>query len=314
MRTIGSGPKGFAHLAQQLLNRPLAIDPYKAEVIFCALQQKLGIVSLDSIDGLTLDAKAMADRAALARDAVRDRNSSRTFHVDGDIAVIPIDGTLVHKFGFLDPASGMTGYDGLARKLSDAMRDPDVLGIWLDIDSPGGAVSGLMEFVGELAKATQGGGGKPIYAWVGEQACSAAYAIACVCDKVYGPRDAMVGSIGCVIVHTSIAAALGANGVAVTVIRSGERKYRGNQFEDLDDETAAKFQASVDQAALRFAGLVSVARGIPVKDVLGLEGDWFEGAEAVSRGLLDAVVTEREAWARLEEECDRIKRQRRSGQ
>ena len=313
MKTIGSGPKGFAHVAQQLLNRPLALDPHKAEVVICALQQKLGIVSMETLDGITLDAKAMVDRAALARDAARDYKAGRTFHVDGDIAVIPIDGTLVHKFGYLDPISGITGYDGLSRKLNDAMRDPDVMGIWLDIDSPGGAVSGLMEFVNELALSTQDAGGKPVYAWVGEQACSAAYAIACVCDRIYGPRDAMVGSIGTVIVHTSIAEALKENGVAVTVIRSGDRKFRGSQYENLDDATLAKFKSSVDEAARRFAGLVSVGRGVPVSEILGMQGDWFEGQEAVSLGLLDAVLTEREAWSRLEEECDRIKRERRNG-
>lgn len=311
MRTIGSGPKGFAHIAQQLLNRPLALDPRKAEVVICALQQKLGIVSMQTIDGITLDAKDMVDRAALARDSVRPRDGGKTYHVDGDIAVIPIEGTLVHKFGWLDPMSGMTGYDGLSRKLNDAMRDPDVLGIWLDIDSPGGSVAGLMEFVGELARATKDNGGKPIYAWVGEQACSAAYAIACVCDRIYGPRDAMVGSIGCVIVHTSIAGALEENGVAVTVLRSGDRKYRGNSYEALDEKTATKFQSSVDDAARRFAGLVAVGRRLAVKDVLGLEGEWFEGDDAVGLGLMDAVTTEREAWGRLEEECDRIKRERR---
>ena len=72
MRTIGGGPKGFAHIAQQLLNRPLAIDPHKAEVVMCALQQRLCIVSMDTFDGVTLDAKAMVDRAALARDATRN--------------------------------------------------------------------------------------------------------------------------------------------------------------------------------------------------------------------------------------------------
>lgn len=313
MRTTGNSPKSFPHIAQQLLDRPLLVLPHKAEVLIYALQQKLGIISMDTIDGVTLDAKAMVDRAAMARDAVRDRSTGKTFHVDGDIAVIPVDGVLVHKYGWLDPVSGFTGYDGLSIKLRDAMRDPDVYGIWLDIDSPGGSVAGLFAFVEELALSTQGDGGKPIYAWVNEMACSAAYAIASVCDKVYGPQDAMVGSIGAVIVHTEISAALEENGVSVRVIRAGDRKCRGNRYEALDDPTITKFQQSVDECRKRFAALVSLGRGIPVKDVLATEADCFEGDEAVSLGLLDAVTSEREAWSRLEEECDRIKRKRRSG-
>lgn len=313
MRAIGTGPRSFPQIAQQLLDRPLLIHPHKAEVLICALQQKLGIVSMDTIDGITLDAKAMLDRAALARDAVRDRANGKTFHVDGDIAVIPIEGVLVQKFGWLDPMCGFTGYDALAIKLRDAMRDPDVYGIWLDIDSPGGAVAGLFAFVEELAQSAMSEGGKPIYAWVNEMACSAAYAIASVCDKVYGPRTAMCGAIGSVIVHTEISEALDESGVKVTIIRSGERKYRGNMYEPLDKQTAAKWQASVDEAGQWFAKLVAMGRGVDADAVMATEADWFEGAEAVARGLMDEIVAEREAWGRLEEECDRIKRDRRNG-
>lgn len=305
-------PQGFPRIAQQLLNRPVAIHPHKMEVLLCALQQQLGIVSLTTIDAVTLDAKMMMDRAALARDAKYDRDRNALYAVDGDIAVIRVEGTLVQKAGWLDAMSGFCGYNMLIRQLTDAYNDPDVLGIWLDIDSPGGAVSGLYAFVEELAKMTASEGGKPIYAWVNEMACSAAYAIACVCDKVYGPEDAMVGSIGCVMVHTSMARALNESGIDVTVIRSGERKMRGNPYEGLDDATAAKFQASVDDVRKRFANLVSIGRSIPVADVLATEADWFEGREAVDLGLMDAVISEREAWSRLEEECDRIKRERRA--
>lgn len=305
-------PQGFPHIAQQLLNRPVAIHPHKMEVLLCALQQKLGIVSMSTIDAVTLDAKAMMDRAALARDAKYDRERGNSYAMDGDIAVIRIEGTTVHKAGWLDAMSGFCGYNMLARQLTEAYRDPDVLGIWLVIDSPGGAVAGLFALVEELAKMTASEGGKPIYAWIDEMACSAAYAIAAVCDKVYGPQDAMVGSIGCVMVHTAMNRALDDNGIDVTVIRSGERKMRGNPYEGLDEATATKFQASVDDVRKRFANLVSMGRNLPVKDLLATEGDWFEGEEAVRLGLMDAVLSEREAWGRLEEECDRIKRERRA--
>lgn len=312
-------PQGFPNIAGQLLNRPLAIHPHKAEVLLCAMQQKLGIVSMETIDGVTLEAREMLNKAAfarkeaLARDARWDSDGRKAYEMSGDIAVIRIEGTLVHKAGWLDAMSGFCGYNMIARQFEDAFGDPDVLGIWLEIDSPGGAVAGLFALVEEIAMGTQSMGGKPVYAWVNEQACSAAYAIASVCDRVYGPRDAMVGSIGCVMVHTSVAGALEENGIAVTVIRSGERKMRGNSYEDLDETTLAKFQGSVDDARQRFANLVAMGRNISVADVLATEGDWFEGDDAVERGLMDAVIPERRAWSQLEDECDRIKKERRQG-
>lgn len=310
-------PQGFPNIAGQLLNRPLAIHPHKAEVLICALQQRLGIVSVDTIDGVTLEAKEMLDRSmaaqkqALARDATWDREGRKAYEMSGDIAVIRVEGTLVHKAGWLDAMSGFCGYNMLAQQFEQAYADPDVLGVWVEIDSPGGAVSGLFALVEEIAMGTQEMGGKPVYAWVNEQACSAAYAIASVCDRIYGPRNAMVGSIGCVMVHTSFAQALSENGIAVKVIRAGERKMRGNSYEDLDDDTEAKFQAAVDSTRRDFAKLVAMGRPMSFKEVMATEADWFEGEEAVELNLMDRVLAEKEAWGLLEDECDRIKRERR---
>jgi len=310
-------PQGFPNIASQLLNRPLAIDPHKAEVLLCALQHKLGVISIETINGVTLEASEMlartqaAQRTALARDATYDADQRKGYRMAGDIAVIHVEGTLVHKAGWLDAMSGFCGYNLLTRQFEEAFADPDVLGIWVEIDSPGGAVSGLMQLCQFIAENTQEMGGKPVYAWVNETAASAAYAIACCCDRIYGVEDSMVGSIGCVMVHASFEGQLKDEGIAVTVVRAGERKYRGNPYEDLDEATLAKFQDSVDDARLRFANLVAMGRDVPVAQILGTEAEWFEGEDAVEQGLMDAVTTEREAWSRLEEECDRIKRERR---
>jgi ClpP class serine protease len=63
------------------------------------------------------------------------------------VAVIPICGTLVQKLGSLRPYSGMTGYDGIRQAFLTAMEDPDISGICLDIDSPGGEVAGCFDLV-----------------------------------------------------------------------------------------------------------------------------------------------------------------------
>lgn len=309
MRQIGAGAQPFANVARQLLDRPLAILSHQLEATLLALQARLGITDMARIDATTMEAKAILERGALASDAQRDWNSGKSFHTDGNIAVIPISGTLVHRFGWLDPMCGMTGYDGLTKKLRDAIRDPQVEGIWLDIDSPGGAVSGMEQFVLELAEYADSAG-KPIYAYVNEQACSAAYAIASVCHRIYGPETAMVGSIGCVMAHTDITGALDEAGIKVTIIRSGERKMRGSQLENLDAATLDKFQASCDAVRDRFAVIVSMGRGITVQAAMETEADWFEGSEAVERGLMDAVISERDAWNLLENEIASAKQRR----
>jgi capsid assembly protease len=288
----------LAHLAQRVLNVPLLIEPRKAEVILVALQERLGIVSLDRIDGTTLDVAAMQSSAS---DARRDHSEDwKPYPMADNVAVIEISGTLVHKYGWLDPMSGMTGYDGIARKLRAAMDDDAVKAIWLDIDSPGGETAGCFTLAEEIASSTKSEGGKPIWAFVNEQATSAAYAIASVCDKIYGPADAIVGSIGCYVLHVDLTAALTKGGVKATMIRAGDRKARTNPYEGLDEAASAKLQSWVDETRERFISIVAAGRALPKAKVRGTEADWYPATEALSLGLLDGILTETEAWAKLQ--------------
>lgn len=316
MRT--ARPQGFPRIAAQMYGRPLAITEHHAEILAHVFDEKMGIVSPAAINGVALEARAIAqkvaevERNALARDATFDAESRKPYRMTGNIAVIEIDGVLVHKGGWIDAACGFVGYNYLLSMFEAAMHDPDVLGIWVVIDSPGGAVAGLFQFVEEVAQMTADAGGKPVYAWVDEQACSAAYVILSVCDKAYAPTSAMLGSIGCVATLRTINRALDQAGIDVEIFRSRPRKARGGPFEAMDDETKARIQRSVDEADDVMAAIVAAGRGLALDAIDEMAGDWFEGAEAAQLGLVDAIVSEREAWSLLEEEVDRIKRERRN--
>lgn len=311
-------PQGFPKIAAQLYGRPLAITEHHAEIMARVFDEKLGIVTGDAINSVALDAQAVVqriaqvEREALARDAAYDRDRRKSYRMDGNIAVIEIDGVLVHKGGWLDAWCGFVGYNYLLSMFEEASHDPDVLGIWVEMDSPGGAVAGLFQFIEELAGITAAAGGKPVHAWVNETACSACYAVLSVCDKAYGPVGAMVGSIGCIATLKTVNRAMEENGIDIEIFRSRPRKARGGPFEPMDDETRERIQRSVDEADDIMAGIVAAGRGLTLDDIDDMAGDWFEGAEALKLGLLDGVMSEREAWARLETEVDRIKREKRT--
>lgn len=297
MKTNPRQPAHFAQIAQRLFNVPLAIEPSKAEIICAALHQRLGILKVERLDSTVM---GVVDMKSMVDDAYRQGRSDKVFHIDSGVAVIPITGTLLHRYGALDPWSGCTGYDGIARKLRAALSDNDVSAIWLDIDSPGGEVAGLFALVREIAMSTQSEtGGKPIWAYANEMACSAAYAIASVCDRVYAPKEAIVGSIGSIIMHTDFSEMLDENGIKVTMIRGGERKARGGPYEALDDVTLNKLLDAVEKTRVEFASYVAMGRNLDVDAILATEADWFDGEEADDLGLIDGVGDEREIWDRL---------------
>lgn len=288
-------------LEQRLVRRPLMMEPFAAEVSYAAIRERLKLAGGEAVNATSLEAHALV---ATSREALRGYRGERLFHLHEGVAVIPVSETLIHNLGVDDPWLWFTGYDGLSRKLKAAINDREVRAIWFNIDSPGGEVAGLNSFVREII-AAHDTWGKPIWAFVDEQASSAAYAIAAVCDTVIGPPDCVAGSIGACMLHVEYSRALDQEGVTTTIIRSADRKARGGSTEPLDDATRAKMQADVDEAAETFVHYVSFGRRLPLDQVLATEAERFTGPEALRLGLLDDLLDEDAAWAKLQQELAR---------
>lgn len=279
----------FSRVAGRLFNTPLMLRPEKAEILCAALVDRLGIAKLDTIDGRSLGAAQLRQQAGMWDDSP-PKTARDMYELSRGVATIQINGPLVHKLGGVEPYCGMIGYDQLDRIISDALANKEVGAILLDIDSPGGEVSGCFDFAKKLRGMTQTGGGeKPIVAFANEMACSAAYAIACACDAVMTTETGVVGSIGVWTMQVDMTKGLTANGIEVTMIRAGERKARGGPYETPDDETFAKLQGWVDETWGIFARHVAECRGETAEVVQSWEGDWFTGREALAMNLVDAV-------------------------
>lgn len=279
----------FSRIAGRLFNVPLMLRPEKAEILCAALVDRLGIAKLDTIDGRSLGAAQLRQQAGMWDDSP-PKTARDMYEVSRGVATLHIDGPLVHKLGGVEPYCGMVGYDQIDRILADALANKEVGAVLLDIDSPGGEVSGCFDFAKKLrGMGIKGGGEKPIVAFANEMACSAAYAIACACDAVMTTKTGVIGSIGVWTMLVDMTKGLTANGIEVTMIRAGERKARGGPYEVADDETFAKLQGWVDETWGIFADHVAECRGMSVAEVLGYEGDWFTGREALEMNLVDAV-------------------------
>src|ERR1700733_4183812 len=115
----------YPHLATRLFNVPIAIAPHKAEIVMAALADRFGITQLFRQDGEALMLANGGARAFL-EEADSEQGQYKTYDVVEGVARIPIEGTLVHKLGTLQPFSGMTGYDGIRAMLSMALGDDAV--------------------------------------------------------------------------------------------------------------------------------------------------------------------------------------------
>lgn len=289
--------RDFGRLSQRLFNVPLMIEPAKAEIVCAALMNHLGITNFNRIDGVTLGAMDLKQRA---EDALsEDRPSTRFYQLVDGVAIIPVEGSLVQKQAGLDPWSGMTGYNQIARKLKEARSDSSVRAIMLSIDSPGGEVAGCFDLARQISEGSDRNGGKPIWAFSNEMACSAAYAIAGSCDRVFMPETGIIGSVGVWTMLADMTGGLEKNGIEVTLRRAGERKARGGPYEKWDEQTLAKIDAWINQTWTIFANLVAQNRPMTLKEVFDLEGDWFAGDDAMDTGLMDGIGSEADVFEEL---------------
>lgn len=279
----------FARVAGRLFNAPLMLRPEKAEMLCAALVDRLGIASLERIDGTTLGAAQLRQQAMDWYDE-KPKTARDMYEVRRGVALIPVNGTLVHKLGGVEPYSGMIGYDSLDKIVTDAIENKEVGAVLLDMDSPGGEVAGCFDFARKLrGMSRKGGGPKPIIAFANEMACSAAYAVSVSADAVMTTETGLVGSIGVWTMLVDMTKGLSKNGIEVTMIRAGDRKARGGPYEHADKETFEKLQGWVEETWHIFAEHVAANRPLSAQAVLALEGDWFTGSDALDLGLVDAV-------------------------
>lgn len=279
-------------ICQRLFNTPVAIHPKKAEVIISALSERLGIISTAGIYGEKFSASSDDDEWFSEPKA----NGRKGYEVHGGVAIIEIHGTLVQKLGSLKPQSGMTGYDGIRQNFLTALCDPEVRAIVLDVDSPGGEVSGCFDLVDTIYAAR---GSKPIWSILSENSFSAAYAIASAADRITVPRTGGVGSIGVICMHVDWSKALTSAGIQVTFITYGDRKADGHPEIPLSKEALERFQTDINTMGELFVETVARNRNIAASTVRGTEAATFLGATGVAQGLADSVAAPDAAFRAL---------------
>lgn len=269
------------HLQTRIFDTPLAIQPAKMEVILSVLGDRIGL----EID---------ADALEAARSFQPAERKSYSITQDG-IAVIPIQGTLMKKASGLMAMSGTASYEEITSQLKSAIASPDVKGILLDIDSPGGETHGLFDLADYIFSLR---GEKPIYAVANDGAYSAAYAIASSADKIYVTRTGGVGSIGVFSLHVDQSKADEKAGLKYTYIKAGEKKAEGNPHEPLSESAEADAQAEVDREYQMFCSLVARNRKVSLERVMNTEAGVYFAENAVPL-LADEVGTFEDALAAI---------------
>jgi signal peptide peptidase SppA len=266
----------LVHLSSRIYGTPLLIARSKLDVILSVLGSRIGLA-----------APAIAPPVPSSRSALPSMPG---------IEVIPIYGTLVRRTVGLEAASGLLSYDEIAARIDAAILDPQVQGILLDVDSPGGEAGGVFDIAERIRAAGQI---KPIWAIANDAAFSAAYAIACAASRLLLTRTAGVGSIGVIALHVDQSVKDAQDGLHYTAIYAGSHKNDFSPHAPLSPDAMTNLQSEVDRLHDLFIAHVASMRGLSEDIVRDTEAALYFGDQAVETGLADGVSTLDRALADL---------------
>lgn len=210
---------------------------------------------------------------------------SYSMYQDG-IALIPIRGGISkfpEPYGFLFGFG--SSYDEISGVMASVLADPRIKAIVLDIDSPGGVVSGCQELAHIISMSS-----KPVHSWVNGCCTSAAYWLASATRSIGAPVTAQIGSIGVMAVHTDISKAEDRAGIKRTYLSAGAYKTLGNPSEPLSDPARAEIEGRLKDIYGIFTESIAKFRNLSPENA----GQWADGKVFMSQaaqdvGLIDGI-------------------------
>jgi protease-4 len=216
--------------------------------------------------------------------------------VGGCIAVLSLDGEIATVDGY-----GVVGSENFVELLQKAAARPDVRGIMIEINSPGGSVVASREIYSTLVKIN-----KTKVAYISEMGASGGYYVAIGADYIYADPASITGSIGAVSTLIDVSKFMNKTGIDTTTIKSGELKDIGSMFRPMTENETRLLETIIKEIFNDFKDTVLRERSgnerfTNAKFEEILDARILSGKQAYERGLIDALGTRQEARAYLGE-------------
>lgn len=171
------------------------------------------------------------------------------------------------------------------KKLHEAVKNENVLGIVLEINSPGGAVGPSQAIYRAVSRLKEE---KPIVAVMSAVAASGGLYAALGASEIVAQPGTLTGSIGVVLQLPNFKEVADKVGVKFVTIKSGAFKDVGNAFREMTDKEQEYLQDTVETAQEDFVQAIVDSRGLDKEKVLDFaDGRMLLGSQARELGLVD---------------------------
>lgn len=217
-------------------------------------------------------------------DYVRRFLSSDDGRSVNEIAVLYAEGDILDGEGM----EGRIGGRSLAREIRRLRARPEVKGLVLRLNTPGGSVMASEEIRREVELTKRSG--KPVMVSMGSITASGGYWIASAANKIFASPNTITGSIGVFTILPSVEGLAAQVGVHWDRVRTARLADVSSATRAKDEAELHLFQANVERFYNIFLDRVAEARRRPRQEIEKLaEGRVWSGKAALQLGLVDAL-------------------------
>jgi protease-4 len=177
--------------------------------------------------------------------------------------------------------------DKLLAQISKAQTSPNIKGVLLEVNSPGGALAPSIELSMAIRSLNSV---KPVVAYAAGSMTSGSYYASIWSRKIIANPGAFIGSIGVLFQAPNIKPLADKIGIKEQVIAAGEYKQMGTFTRSWNEQEKSALQELVSDAYKLFIKDVSSARKLPLsKATQFANARVFIASKAKKMGLIDEV-------------------------
>ena len=292
----------FAHILAKLTQEPLFLLPEKARTIIGLVEARANGAPFGAISRMPVDGNAAA---AVSEPGVIHYLDDEDLHGPVEppplyamaapgVAVIAVEGVIGKRLSSMETLCGGCDLDQVSRALTAALTDSNVNTILLDFNTPGGLGIGLQEISNLIEQVRES---KPVIGFTDYACCSAGYWLAAACDEIFCTPSARVGSIGAYLAAVDCSKAWEKAGYE-RLIFNGDAAYKamGTEGKEWTPEEKALMQERSVKATSQIRAAAQANR---VLDPADMQGQTFDGEEALAKNLVDGLVNSREELLRM---------------
>lgn len=200
------------------------------------------------------------------------------------IAVIYAEGT-INYFEDSKKINEIITPEKIQKELKIAEKNPDIKGVVIRINSPGGSALASDIIYNSIKNMT-----KPVYISMGGVTASGGYYISVAGDKIYADKETLTGSIGVISMIPNVSELVKKLDINYSTISKGKYSDMGSLVKNMTDDEKDKIRASSIKVYEEFVSKVAEGRKMTREEVFKYaEGRVWLGEEAKKIGLVDEI-------------------------